>query len=249
MKSIKIVFKPETELALPVAHFDILQGAFYNLLFSYDYELASAVHDPAYSKEEGKKYKGFCFTDLQGKYQWIDRYKIKLYCDSILWEIRSMEDMIVDAVIGAIKNSPYITMNHAQCAVSCIEESEINIFAECVMFNSTPITMYSTDANGHRHHFKPEEEQFCDMIEKNLLRKYSQYFKTLDLPFIKFKTVSRSPKDKCVTIVDNERVTGYYGLYELTAPPEVIKTAYYAGIGSKNSKGFGTIREIRGVQK
>ena len=241
MKSVRITFKPRSELILPLAHFDILQGLFYKLL-SYDTQLASKVHS---GEGRMRRYKFCCFTDISGRR--IVEGKSLVFSDHLQWEIRSMDDSVAETIAAGLKENRRFKLADIVCEVEKLAVCQSEFFGTRMIFAmDTPVVLYTTAEDGHNFFRSPADEDFCEMAEKNLISKFREYYDTpIALP-VSFRPARVSERDKCVTRFMGTYITGYYGLYELEAQTEMINLAYYSGIGSKNTQGFGTIKQIRG---
>lgn len=242
MKSLKISFLPKHKLILPLAHFDILQGLFYKLL-SQDKELADAVHEGKLHPES--RYKYCCFTDIDGVRKVEGRQLI--YSGVLEWQIRSMDDIIIDAISMRLKDRCMFSLADTECDVIRLEVSQQEVLCGHVICTmDTPVALYTTDSNGHNLFRGPADEDFSALMERNLENKFREYYDQPAAPGIKIRPVRAEACRKCVTRFKGIYITAYYGSYEIKAAPDVLNLAYYAGIGSKNTQGFGTIRSMEG---
>jgi len=109
----------------------------------------------------------------------------------------------------------------------------------------SPITVYSTfkrvDNEKVLYYYKPYEEGFQKLIEENAKKKYRALYKrepeglSLSIKPYKFSI----EKNRCIVFFKNTPIEGWTGIYELSGSPELIAITYNAGLGSKNSEGFG----------
>ena len=236
MYALRLFYMPEKTVVLPLAHADVLQGIFYSLLSS-EVTLSSEIHDKP-TAENGKQYKFFCFSDFQGKYS-VRGGRI-FFSDAFTWELRSADERILDAVRSGAEK---ISVKGSVCRLTGmerLERSALSDSAEITMM--TPLCVYTTQANGKRRFYSPEEKEFYSSTVKNLISKYEEFYGKKPEGAVSFEPVSVLPKDKCVTKYKGWYVTGYRGKYRLSAPPEVIDFAYRTGLGVKNSAGFGVFK-------
>lgn len=242
MKALTILFEAEGLLRLPLAKFDILQGAFYQLLRSGNSELASALHDAA----GGRQFKRFCFTDVHGRGSVQE--KTISFSGALSWEIRSMDDAVIDVICEALSRSGRFFIHKTPCSVlSLREQCSRTLLGPGAMLIAmdTPITVYETAKDGRRTFYSPTDERFCTAVENNLRRKYQAVYGMEPEFGIEFRGKPDTGYRKCVTYYSKAPVTAYYGTFLLTAPGDVCDIAYYCGIGAKNSQGFGTIRSLQ----
>lgn len=250
MKSIKIWLMPRDTIVLPFAHSSVLQGLVYALL-SFDPEYASALHELKNGSKNAIKL--FCFSDLLGRYENIRNTKTLIYRDKCIFEIRAFDDKIIDIIEQRLQNDPCFSLNNCECKVTGIETSTRRLFDTYMAFSAiTPITVYRSNEN-HSVYYSFEDAEFYELVENNLRAKYALiYGKEYDGEFL-FKCLRADEKAKCVTRYvkhDNGEscknkdtlITGYYGYYMLKASSEMLEVAYYCGIGSKNSMGFGFVQ-------
>ena len=239
MKSIKIRLMPQDKIVLPYAHFHILQGLVYSLL-SFDSEYAYALHEQKRDNRDAMKL--FCFSDLQGQYENDSESKTLTFCKECIFEIRSSNDKTVDIIEQRLQSDPCILLNDCECRVTGVETASRNFFDTCMVFSATtPITVYQSDAN-HSVYYSFADAEFYDLVKNNLKTKYALvYGKEYEGEFT-FECLQAGQKAKCVTTFKNTYITGYYGKYLLKATPEMLAIAYYCGVGSKNSMGFGFIQ-------
>ena len=242
MKTLTIHFEAEEILRLPLAKFDLLQGVFYQLVRSGNSELAAALHDAA----GGRQFKRFCFTDLHGRGS--VREKTVSFSGPLSWEIRSMDDAVIDAIYEALCRNGRFEIHKTPCRVIFLrEQSSRALFGAGIMLVSmdTPITVYETAEDGRRTFLAPTDEGFYTAVENNLRRKYQAIYGREPDSGIEFRRKPDADFRKCVTFYSGAPVTAYYGSFLLTAPGDVCDIAYYCGIGAKNSQGFGTIRFLK----
>ena len=238
MKSIKLILDANGEVFLPLAHFEILQGIVYNLMSS-DAVLADEIHNKLPAKT--KQFKFFCFTDLYGKYR-LHNGGLLLSFPAV-WEIRSADERIIDAIEKGIKNKE-ISINGQKCSVSSYQVITRKFDAGKAVFEmDTPAVHYITDKNGFSTYFSPADEEFAIGLRDNVIRKYAAFYGKNPDGEVSVRSIKLSARNKCVTRYKKTFITGYYGKYKVIAPPDVLEFIYHTGLGGKNSMGFGTVKE------
>jgi len=120
----------------------------------------------------------------------------------------------------------------------------------------SPITTYSTlfDAAGKKktYYYNPWEREFSQKILENLQRKARAYYgegkelPSLDGAYI--RPVKVSKKNEAIINFKGLWIKGWTGLYELNLPEPYFTLAYNAGLGSKNSQGFGMVEVVKGFK-
>ena len=64
------------------------------------------------------------------------------------------------------------------------------------------------------------------------------------MPF-SFRALKVSNKDAKIVYYRDFVIKGWLGIYEIEGDPRLLKLAYSAGLGAKNSQGFGMIDVIK----
>ena len=114
----------------------------------------------------------------------------------------------------------------------------------------SPITTYSTlytkESKKKTYYYNPWEKEFSTLILENLKKKLKAWNKE-EIPFLPqhyLKPLKVSRKDEKIIIYKDHLIKGWMGIYHLNIPEEYFPIAYNAGLGSKNSQGFGMIEAI-----
>lgn len=235
MKHIIITIKPKEKLIMPFAHFEAMQGLVYKLM-SFDRGLSTAVHD----KKEGAQaaIKLFTFSDLIGRYT-IESGK-RVYAGEFDFEIRAADDILIDTIEDRLKKDPRLNIRGYSCEAVGFETGSCGFTTGAMVFKmNTPITVYRTEEDGFIHYFTPDEPEFAELVANNLKRKYREVFGREYEGELHFDCLWKNEKSMTVTKFKGHSIAGWRGNYLLGADADMIKTAYYCGIGGKNSQGFG----------
>jgi len=114
----------------------------------------------------------------------------------------------------------------------------------------SPITVYSTlsTPNGKRktYYYSPFEEEFETLVIENLNKKYRALTGKEASFSGSVKPFKVSSRNQRIVIYKGTVIKGWDGVYELSLPPELFSLAFEAGLGSKNSQGFGCIEVWEG---
>ncbi|MGB9682800.1 MAG: CRISPR-associated endoribonuclease Cas6, partial [bacterium] len=89
------------------------------------------------------------------------------------------------------------------------------------------------------------------LIEENAKKKYFLiYEKEPEDLHLYIKLYRFNPKkNHSVVFFKNNPIEGWTGIYELSGSPELISVTYEAGLGSKNSEGFGMWEVWKGGER
>ncbi|MBQ3265279.1 MAG: CRISPR-associated endoribonuclease Cas6 [Ruminococcus sp.] len=239
MKSIKLTLLPLQPLRLSYAHFKTLQGLAYSLI-GHDQALASEIHDRSYPDQ--KAFKFFCFTDIIGRYQ--NNGEKLIYKNTITWELRSVDDRVINAVEQYVLENPTVKIGKQLCKIISYEMREKHFCTDTLTAGmNTPIVVYHTEVSGFVRYYHPFEQAFFDAVIKNIKNKYEMFYEKPLPGDVIFISKNPSDRDKCITHYEKTIITAWYGEYQITASPEVLDFIWYTGLGGKNSMGFGTILE------
>ena len=233
MKSITFTLKPNDRVVLPFAHFEMLQGLFYKII-SHNNELSTSIHN-------SKNIKLLCFSDLIGRYSIEDSNIV--YKELMQWEVRCVDDSIIDAISEIIFSKSNYELNHCPFKIVNIKLNSITFGGHICFRVKTPIVTNKT-YDGFRHYYSPNDNEFYEIIKNNLKKKYEAVFNAEYNDRLEIKCINENSIKKCVTRFKGNYITGWYSEFEINAKPDMINIAYYSGIGSNNSIGFGFIGDI-----
>lgn len=235
-----IEFTSEKAIVLPIHYNHIIQGFIYDTI---DEKLASFLHSKGYGEE--RVFKLFCFSNIFGK---ADRKSVPdhlVFNNKISLEISSpMSDFCESLANGIFKKTIRLGSNLLDVASIKIDNQLVD--AESVTLVSlSPIVAYSTllrpDSSKYTCYFQPGEEDFQRIVAENLRKKYRAYMN--DEPPAKdvFIQPIQLPKMHIVNY-KGFIIKGYTCKLRVEGPKELIQVAVDAGLGSKNSQGFGCVR-------
>jgi CRISPR-associated endoribonuclease Cas6 len=113
----------------------------------------------------------------------------------------------------------------------------------------SPVVAYSTVPVGtgsYTYYYSPFEPRFRELILANLAKKYLLVFgRPADETGFEIAPERVGPADLKIVNYKDTVIKGWMGTYRLTGDPQLLEIALSAGLGAKNSQGFGCC-EIRG---
>lgn len=228
-------------LELPINYHHILQAIVFSGI-SANEEYGSFFHDVGFL-QKNRSFKMFTFSELNGKYEIKDK-KIIFY-DKVSFEIRSPDVRFIRILQEGFQKNGITYGNNRISEVRpfltdrTIEEEEIWIKM------ITPICVYSTDPVSKKTYFyEPDNPYFPRQVEENFMRKYQAYYGVDPASGISLQPEEVFYGDKCVTKYKNFYISGWRGTYRLSGERKYLDFLYQAGLGSKNSQGFGMFRLI-----
>jgi len=243
------------ERILPINYQYAVSSWIYKTLNVSNPEFASWLHEQGFSLKN-KRFKLFCFSNIYFEKSQLQGEQIVSYSDncSIILSFL-VPDAAHHFVHGCFKNLDFVLGNKQhklRLHVSTVEVLPSPQFSESMRFEAiTPVCISQIrpiNGKSHCEYLSPLDEAYSSLLMKNTLTKHEAYTgeKLSDSKF-SLKLLSE-PASKLIAITKNENETifirGYKFQLELNTSPLLMKTCYYAGLGEKNSMGFGLIKAI-----
>ena len=228
---IKINLTPSAPLAVPMNYGYQLQSAIYSKLGEVG--ASDFIHDTGYGG--ARKYKAFVFGKLSGKYTVMNKQLV--FADTISFEVRSPDFKLCDNLQRSLEINPVFKFFNTPLPVSDIRVTNTHITESIVIFTSDGgVVAHTTLDNGKTIYFSPEGEEFFDRLEDNFKSKYKAFTGReaggiTILPHGKYR--------KTVTNYKGLWINSYSGRFKVIGKTEYIEFIYNAGLGEKNSQGFG----------
>ncbi|MFP4449291.1 MAG: CRISPR-associated endoribonuclease Cas6 [Bacteroidales bacterium] len=250
---------------LPLNYQYELSSWIYKTLNYGNQEFADWLHQEGYTNDY-KNFKLFTFSNLL-----IDKYEIK----SDRMKINSRENALIVSfypinsleyfVTGLFNNQQFTIgdkKTRAAFTIKTVEKLSEPEFKSTMEFKTlSPVLIsYKNSENQKYAEYKhPEDDNYSDLLIKNLVEKYNAFYKAEANPFgvpnpervkpletanldYELKTLTK-PKSRLITIKSGtkqeSKLRGYLYKFQIKAPAELIRLGYYAGFGEKNSLGFG----------
>jgi CRISPR-associated endoribonuclease Cas6 len=231
------IFPRKERLTIPLNYNYHIQGFIYNNISP---PLARFLHDRGFSFEK-RSFKMFTFSKLYGKYR-IHNGCITFSCPIELI-ISSPLNKFVEELANFMLKKEALNICGEDILIEEIKVCpEPEIRDEIKIRMLTPAVNYSTlmtkDGRKKTYYYSPYEEEFVDLTDKNLRKKYEAFCgKKPRARKLKIKVIGK-PKEKILKYRDNI-IKGYIGKFILNGNRKLLKLGYDTGIGSKNSQGFG----------
>ena len=234
--------KPTNEkcIALPQHYNHLVQSAIYS---SISPSLSKFLHESGFLYGK-RSFKLFTFSRLFGRYQLLGS-KI-LFEDHIeLWISSPIKKFIEDIANFILKRGYMMIGNDKLCVTEIIFPKEPNISQRVKIRMLSPVTVYSTlytrEGNKKTYYYSPYEKDFSRLINENAKKK----FYVLEGKKLKsYMKISPIRVRECVSMYKRTVIKGWYGEFSLEGPITLIKCVYEAGLGAKNSQGFGMFEVI-----
>ncbi len=226
---------------LPVHYNEYVQALIYTHL---DQHLARALHEEGIA--EGKRHlKLFTFSRLLGPCRvrggWLEPLgSLRLVVAS------PMIPFLESFALHLVTNSG-LRVGPARFSVEAVEVELQQPYRRPVLLRAlSPIAVYSTlqtaDGRKKTYYYAPQEPEFERLVLSNLRRKVRAWTGE-DIPEdgASFRPVRVDARNQHIVLYKGTVIKGWTGIYELSAPEPYFRMALDAGLGSKNSQGFGCV--------
>lgn len=233
-------------IEIPLHYNHIVQAAIYNAI---EPELAAFLHEKGY-ESGGRKFKLFAFSRLMGRYQ-INKEKNTIrFIDEIKLVISSPVDEFCQSIANGMLTKGRIWLGSADAEVEKMVVQQFKVEEERAALRTlSPVVAYSTllrpDGRKFTCYFQPGEPDYDTLVENNLRKKYQAFYRK-DAPPGEVNVRRLGRGDMRLIKYKNTVIKGYSGKLVLTGPKELLAIAEDAGIGSKNSQGFGCVEGLLG---
>ena len=230
MNALTVTFSADPALSLPVSYNAMLQGFLYSCWRGERYDL----HEVGYRFEQ-KVYRLFTFSWLTGRYT-LEGKTIR-FEGPVSFEVRSPREDLIEILKEALLERGEVQLGQRRLPLLNLQSADRFFFPEkAIIRMRTPMTIHVTQRDGSSVCIQPDHGLFRNMVEENLRRKSSSAGLSLD-PALWLEP--KRPPIKRVTQFKDTNVTCWQGKYLLAAKPDTMRFLYYAGLGDRNSQGFG----------
>lgn len=243
---LKITFRSEKghPAVLPANYNELIQGLIYHYLDEY---LAAQLHEEGLTDPETRrKFKFFTFSRLIPlEKPRVEKSQI-FFSGPIILIIASPLNEFIQSMATQLIKAENLRLGDETFLVESVSVEAPPPYKEKVLIRVlSPITVYSTlstfDGKKKTYYYSAFEEEFENLILENLNKKYRALTGekvSFSGSFRPFKVTSRNQR---ILLYKGTVIKGWDGLYELSLPPPLFSLAFEAGLGSKNSQGFGCI--------
>lgn len=240
---VELITDPNKELILPIQYNYYIQSALYR---SLDQDFASFLHEKGY-ESGGRKFKLFTFSRLMGRFQ-ISKDTIAFKPPIKLVVSSPVNEFCQTFVNGFIAKETFqLEKNYLRVESVRVEKPEVS--GEAIRMRLlSPVVAYSTllkpEGTKYTCYFQPGESEFTRLINENLRNKYQAlYNKNAPEGAVDIKPL-RQPRLH-VMRYKGIVIKGYSAPLIITGPNPLLQLALDAGLGSKNSMGFGCGELVR----
>jgi len=242
--SLKISCTKAKKLELPIHHQHIIQAFLYR---NFKKEVADFLHNSGF-ENSGRTFKLFTFSRLIGKFHRAGG-RILFENPTTLILSSPLKDLLGEFARNILKkgNLKLAENDIFVESVSIHKKPKIGV-KERIRFLA-PITIYSTllkgDGKKKTYYYSPFEKEFSELAGKNLFKKYEAFRgKKQQKKEFSIKPIGTRHREKILKYRDFI-IKGWLGNYEISGSRALLNFAYDAGLGAKNSQGFGMFEVIK----
>ncbi len=224
-----------------------LRALIYSLL-PEDY--ATYLHDTGFMYEK-RKFKLFTFSRLFGQRVSSSNKNGKplIFKNEVHFYLASPITKILEYVANNSMKRAELRLKNQRLWLKAIEVATEPIFSERVKIKMlSPMAIRSTFMTGEgkkkSYYYNPQEEEFSELMRKNLEKKYLLVYKQDIEGRLKITPLGHGKE----RIIKGDRgfiIKAWDGFYELQGTPELIQLSYSTGLGEKNSLGLGMWVEVK----
>ncbi len=254
----KLTFSRNTDLDyLTIDYQYYISAWIYKVIGHGNHEFSDFLHTVGWG-DGYKKFKLFCYSPLNFG-------KPKLLKEKSLFQIQQQElslqvsfqipEAAEQFIIGLFNNQQAFVGNQTNgihLRVKQVERLPDPALAETIIYKAlSPIVVSYKGENTYAQYLAPTDTNYDELLKQNLINKYQSIpgIENLsdDFNFV-FKQLGE-PKSKLIMIkpdtLEQSKVRGYLFDFSLTCPVVIHQLIASAGIGEKNSMGFGWVEIIK----
>ncbi|MCB4205480.1 CRISPR-associated endoribonuclease Cas6 [Deferribacterales bacterium Es71-Z0220] len=242
---IKLVFSCEKNIILPIGFNEAIQGLIYRLIND------KWLHNEGFVFDK-YKFKMFVFSEILEKGHFNKEANYFVFPPKISIIVSSPVDWILQDLAKNALFSKVLNLHKNKIILKEVAVLPKRQFTgNCVIVKTlSPIEVHTTFMkNGIKktHYYSAYDNEFSILINENLNKKWSSLYKK-NCPYeLQIIPIGKN-KEKIVRFGMNGKsiiIKGWVGFLKLQSQNEFIRFAIDAGLGSRNSQGFGMVEFVR----
>lgn len=231
---LKLTIKNNRVLSFPPYYNHQVQSAVYRAL-GQDGDFSSFIHNEGFA-EGTNRFKLFTFGPLLGHYT-IDGGKIR-FDGNLSLEIRSPHELFIETLKASFLKSGQIKLFDETPEIRMIEITDKHIACPSInLITVSPIAARLHPFGGKPVYCAPDSLDFARVVAANAMSKFKSFYG--EYPASKIEIVPNGGIKKVVTRYKDSWITAYSGRFLLSGSEKSLEFLYNAGLGCKNSQGFG----------
>ncbi|KXG77806.1 hypothetical protein AN618_08180 [Fervidicola ferrireducens] len=243
---VRVVFQGEEPVVLPWNYPHLLHGYLYGAIARANPEFGSFLHEQGFV-EGNHRYKMLVFSKIFSRESRALPGGLKV-TPPLTWWFSSPLNAPIEALVKTMLLEGEVRLGNIRLYVEKVEVEGIPDISERMLCETISPVVASTGIKEEgrlvKRFLSPDETDFRRVIEVNLLRKA----KALGISFDHALNINFEPVGKWrsrLFTVQGTNVKGYEGRFVIEGDKNLIQLAYEAGIGERNSQGFGMLRFVK----
>ena len=245
---------------LPINYASELSAWVYRTLHTANPAYAAFLRQQGYSSDEraGQGFRFFTFSTLEVKHFKLmkEEDSLQVFSEEVQLEVSFLSDEAAMYFARGLAADPVLRIGNGNSPivfqVRRLEGLALPAFQRRELYSTaSPVNITVNrwqEGRLRQHYLSPADPEFGAALVKNLIRKYEALTGlTLSADGIRFELLSE-PKSRLITLnagtPAETRVRGFHADFALTAPAELHRIAWLAGLGEKNAQGFGCLRQL-----
>lgn len=240
---IKISFISDNNIVLPIHYNRILQGFIYN---NIDKNLADFLHEKGYVINN-RVFKLFTFSRILTKGKKEGSYLN--FGNNIELMLASGVDNFSKSIVNTMIMSNELIIGKNLVKVNNIEMLDTKLEKTSLKVATlSGIVTYSTltrpDGRKYTNYYQSGNRDFERIIKENLIKKYRLINKKeIENEDFSIKLLGKEMQN--IVYYKETIIKGISGSFLLEGNKDLLEIGLNTGLGSRNSQGFGMVREIR----
>ena len=265
---LEVRLEPERCGVLPLGYREALQAMIYRHLPK---EIGQPLHDGLYWQAE-RPLKLFVFSQLHGAVRYRPGEGVEV-SGPVWFRFASPDRQLALGLAAGLLQFGRARIANLEFAVREIATLALPSLGERVVVRTlSPITVYRTiaiDGRRRTQYYNPLNEEFAELVVANLLRKArvlgwsvpgagedgsaeagaegaaraGESLAVGERP-IRIRALGVNPRAKRLERYKGTWIEGWTGRFLLEGPADLLRLALEAGLGAKNSQGFGYVEEV-----
>lgn len=236
-----VTFNAAGDFILPVEYNHLLQAALYHQIEQP--ALRSFLHEQGFELGR-RKFKLFTFSRLHGRLRVDSVGQKMIFSPPVKFTVCSPISFVIQEMGNGFLKQGRIRLGDAVLEVERVEVIDTVVREREILVQMlSPVVVYSTlerSAGRYTYYYSPFEPRFCELVLANLAKKYLLIFgRPGDTRDFSIAPAGVKEKDFKVVKYKGTVIKGWMGTYRLRGDPQLLEVALNAGLGSKNSQGFG----------
>lgn len=235
-----IELSSEKDFVIPIHYNYYVQSFLYK---SISPKLARILHDHGFPIGK-RRFKLFTFSRILGEYQINNNDGNIAFTSPFKLIVSSIMKEFIEDIGEELMRKEKVKVFSQWVSLNSVEVSDLSINRDKLQIKMlSPITIYSTlsraDGRKKTYYYSPFEKEFSQLISENAKKKFKAFYGKEPNGEIHLISLNVNKSNERIIFYKGIVIKGWMGIYGLSGDQQLMKLAYDAGLGGKNSQGFG----------